>query len=155
MKIQKILILHPTDFSENASLALEFAFNTLHISESQLVLLHVCEIPTFFSNPFAESAESMVQQKIIEANEKMNSYLKNIPVQEKELNSFRREIILHESVYKGIEEVALRLEPSMLLIGHGSNSNLKRKIMGSTAKKLVTNTLYPIIIVPDNIYPIE
>ena len=62
---------------------------------------------------------------------------------------------MHESVYKGIEEVALRLEPSMLLIGHGSNSNLKRKIMGSTAKKLVTNTLYPIIIVPDNIYPIE
>jgi nucleotide-binding universal stress UspA family protein len=150
MKIQKILILHPTDFSENASLALEFAFNTLHISESQLVLLHVCEIPTFFSNPFAESAESMVQQKIIEANEKMNSYLKNIPVQEKELNSFRREIILHESVYKGIEEVALRLEPSMLLIGHGSSLNLKRTIMGSTAKELIKSSKYPLIIVPHN-----
>ena len=150
MKTLKKAILNPTDFSENSKIALEFAMNILNISPSRLILLHICELPTFFTNPFAETAESMVRQKINEANEKMNNYLKNIPVQEQELNSFRREIILHESVYKGIKEVADRLEPSMLLIGHGSSLNLKRTIMGSTAKELIKSSKYPLIIVPHN-----
>jgi nucleotide-binding universal stress UspA family protein len=148
MNFHTKIILHPTDFSNNAANALEIATDFLHIPSSRLVILHVCELPTILNNPLAEDAVAMENEKIKEANEKMNKYISQcfgnqlpVPVPEKE-------IVLHGSPYKGIMDAINRIDPYMVVIGQKGHSKIKNLIMGSTAKHLIEKVHCPITVVP-------
>jgi nucleotide-binding universal stress UspA family protein len=148
MNFHTKIILHPTDFSNNAANALEIAADFLNIPSSRLVILHVCELPTILNNPLAEDAVAMEKDKIKEANEKMNKYIKKcfgekipVPVPEKE-------IVLHGSPYKGILDAINRIDPYMVVIGQKGHSKIKDLIMGSTAKHLTEKVHCPLVIVP-------
>jgi nucleotide-binding universal stress UspA family protein len=148
MNFHTKIILHPTDFSNNAANALEIAADFLNIPSSRLVILHVCELPTILNNPLAEDAVAMEKDKIKEANEKMNKYIKQcfgekipVPVPEKE-------IVLHGSPYKGILDAINRIDPYMVVIGQKGHSKIKDLIMGSTAKHLTEKVHCPLVIVP-------
>jgi nucleotide-binding universal stress UspA family protein len=148
MNFHTKIILHATDFSNNAANALEVATDLLHIPSSRLVILHVCDLPTIINNPKAEDAVALETQRIKNANEKMDKYIKQCfgdqelrPVPEKE-------IVLHSSPYKGILDAINRIDPYMVVIGQKGYSKIKDLIMGSTAKHLIEKVHCPITVVP-------
>ena len=148
MKYHTKIILHATDFSSNASNALEIATDLLHIPSSRLVILHVCEIPSIINNPRAIDAVTLEKERIKEANEKMNKYIQQcfgnnepVPIPEKE-------IVMNSSPYKGILDAINRIDPYMVVIGQKGHSKIKDLIMGSTAKHLSEKIHCPLVIVP-------
>ena len=148
MKFHTKIILHPTDFSENAANALEIAADLLNIPSTRLVVLHIGELPTIINNPKAEDAVALERERMRKANEQMNAYLlkcfgnkQPVPIPEKE-------IIMHTSTYKGIMDAINRIDPYMVVIGQKGHSKIKELVMGSTAKHLTEKVQCPLVIVP-------
>lgn len=148
MKFHTKYILHATDFSKNASNALEIASEFLHIPSTRLIILHVCELPTILNNPRAKDPVEMEAEKIKEAHEKMDKYIKQCFGNQEPVPVPEKEITLHSSTYKGILDAINRIDPYMVVIGQKGHSNIKDLIMGSTTKHLTEKVHCPLVIVP-------
>jgi nucleotide-binding universal stress UspA family protein len=148
MKYHTKIILHATDFSNNAANALEVATDLLHIPSSRLIILHVCDLPTIINNPKAQDAVALENQRIKNATEKMNKYIKQCFGDQEPMPVLEKEIVLHSSPYKGILDAINRIDPYMVVIGQKGHSNIKDLIMGSTTKHLTEKVHCPLVIVP-------
>lgn len=148
MKYHTKIILHPTDFSTNAANALEVAADLLHIPSTRLVVLHICELPNVINNPMAVDPIALEKEKIKEANEKMEKYLKQCFGNQEPVPQPEKEIVFHSSTYKGILDTINRIDPYMAVIGQKGHSKIKNLIMGSTAKHLIEKVHCPLVTVP-------
>jgi nucleotide-binding universal stress UspA family protein len=145
-------ILHPTDFSENASKALAFAFGLSIKFNAELVILHVTDLPTIMnSSSSATSFAEMEEEKkasVIEQLEKYSTdHLKNIDRHTK--IQFKAE--LNSSTIKGIIKAINETGADLVVVGTKGQSKLKELIMGSTAKGLVAKAHCPVLTIPENV----
>lgn len=56
-------ILHPTDFSENASKALQFAISLSRKLDAELVILHIANLPTIMNSSSSVSSFTEMEEK--------------------------------------------------------------------------------------------
>ena len=148
MKFHTKIILHPTDFSENAANALEVAADLLNIPSTRLIVLHVGELPTIINNPKAEDAVVLERERMKKATEQMKAYLLKCLGNQLPIPVPEEEIVMHTSTYKGILDAITRIDPYMVVIGQKGHSKIKDLIMGSTAKHLTEKVHCPLVIVP-------
>jgi len=144
-------ILHPTDFSENAAKALQFAFSLSGKSDATLVILHVADLPTILNSAssvssFSEMEERKKESIIAQLKKYATDYLEEIDSSAKILF----EVKLNSSAINGIVEAISETDADLVVVGTKGQSKLKEVIMGSTAKGLVAKAPCPVLIIPEN-----
>jgi len=148
MEFHTKIILHPTDFSENAANALHKAAEFLAIPKTRLVIINVGELPDFNDNPSADEIEKRISEKKNELTERMVQYLRNnfgtnqpIPVPEKIIR-------LHSTPYKDIIDYIIKIEPYMVVVGQKGESTIKHLAMGNTTLHILEKAICPVLVVP-------
>lgn len=137
-------ILVPTDFSENAEKALDFALALAHKFKAKLRLIHTY-------NTSAPAGHLGNINRIIkeDRDKEMVAFVKKT----KESISFNLDI--KGRCRKGypielIENEAERIDADLIVMGTLGASNLSKQMMGSTASKLIKHTQFPVLAIPRN-----
>lgn len=137
-------ILVPTDFSENADKALDFALALANKFDATIHIIHTYHI-TSHAGHLAN-----VNRVIKEDREKeMEAFLEETKA------SVSFDVKIQGRCRKGypvelIENEAEKIAADLIVMGTLGASNIGKKIMGSTASKLIKNTNFPILAIPQN-----
>jgi nucleotide-binding universal stress UspA family protein len=148
MKLHTKLILHPTDFSDNAAKALKFSLEFLDIPTTRLLIMHVIEVPPGGKSLQGKDAIETIDEREAMVMQQMDQYILRccgklaiVPVPD-------REIIQSTIAYKGILDTIKRLDPFMVVMGQIGTSAVKNIVMGSNTARLLEKSGCPILTVP-------
>jgi nucleotide-binding universal stress UspA family protein len=133
----KKLILVPTDFSEVCENAIIYGAKMAAFLGYELALLHIVD---------KKSKAELLKEKqdITEINKKLDTLAKKIAKKyEIEVSSLHRE----GSIFTDIGIVAKEIKANLLVLGTHGKVGLKQKLSGSFAKKVVTTSPVPVIVV--------
>ncbi len=135
-------ILFPTDFSNNALNALDYALEFANVFGSQLVMIHVVNIPS------KAGTMQVLERKMVEDAEKE---LENWVTRAK--NKLYNPDALLAKVVKGnvlerIETVAKQFEINLILISAKGEGDADDKYLGKVSAGLVKKMDIPLLIVP-------
>lgn len=148
MEFHDKIILHPTDFSDNAAEALRLAMDLLPLPKTRLYVVHVLDAPHSKEQLSADDMTRFFAEKTKDAEQQMNAYLDKC-FSGKDVNPLPVRIIEQSEMgYKGILDVIHRIEPYMVVVGRKGNSKVKNLSMGSTAQHLVEKSHRPVLVVP-------
>lgn len=132
--------LVPTDFSENASLALRYAFDMAKGLDVEIHVLSVLSMPPNTSGITGSLAIRMKE----DAQRKMNNLISDMEVEDLKVFPNIRE----GSTVNTICSVAEELEAECIVMGTKGASDVDNVILGSVAAKVVSNAIVPVIAVP-------
>lgn len=150
--MKKILV--PTDFSEQAKFALDFAYQIALKSEAEIYLLNVIDYPglsTAWSGgmnviggaepPFDNMDESFVTGLTDKAREEMKTMVKNLN---------EHDVVIHELVEIGnpyfmITEKIENEKVNLVIMGSKGASGLEEVLIGSNTEKVVRHAKCPVI----------
>ncbi|EKT4551795.1 Universal stress protein UspA [Flavobacterium psychrophilum] len=139
-------ILVPTDFSKNAEHALKVAAQIAKKNNSEILLVHMLELPQqnsdavsqgreipevmFFKNAVLQKLEDLMAQ----------DYLSEIAVSE---------IIQFELAFDGILKISKAHDIDLVVMGSHGASGFKEMFVGSNAEKVVRNSEIPVLIIKE------
>lgn len=148
MKLHNKIILHPTDFSDNAAKALKFSLDLMDIPTTRILIMNVIEMPQGEKELEGKDAVETADEREAIVMQQMDQYILRcfgklavVPVPD-------REIVQSSSAYKGILDTILRLDPYMVVMGQKGTTKLKNVVMGSNTAKLIEKSPCPVLVVP-------
>jgi nucleotide-binding universal stress UspA family protein len=140
-KVKSILI--PTDFSELAGLALEYAVALGRCFSSKLTLLYADPFlpPPHFTMGQMEDIASSLERSKAAARAMLQEYASShIPVE------LSREVIVREGLaVNSIIEVAEELEADLIVMGTHGRSGVSRFMLGSVTERVLRETSGPVL----------
>jgi len=137
-------ILVPTDFSENAFNALEYAINVAKLFETKIIVLHTYEIPYGGASSFKN-----ISYKIKEIAEEDLLHLHNNIIKKGLNNAITIEFnILNTDLISGIRDTIETNDVGLIVMGTAGASGLKELFLGSNTSEVIKNISCPIIAVP-------
>ncbi|SHF72171.1 Nucleotide-binding universal stress protein, UspA family [Flavobacterium fluvii] len=137
-------ILVPTDFSIYSKEALKLASQIARKHDSEIILLHMLELPHQGSDPMGGGKtipEIMLYKEMAISNleELMDSdYLKGINVSE---------AVEFKSVHKGILDSCEKNNVDLIIMGSHGTSGFDELLIGSNAEKVVRYSKIPVLVV--------
>lgn len=138
-------ILVPTDFSENANKALEYAIHLAKEINAKVVVLNSYQIPSGSSNVMINFADILEQDSKEELEKCVGKYEKLFPGVE----------FIKYSCYgyinEAIEIVAKHYEVDLIVMGTAGASNIKSRVFGSNTVNTLKKIDFPIIVVPKDV----
>jgi len=146
-------ILHPTDFSENASKALKFAYALAQKLNGELFLLHVSDVPTFMNSSSFTSFSEIMEVKKESIIKQLGNYCTDILGDNCATSSIKYKATLDSSVTKGILEACSEINADFIVMGTKGESTIKELVLGSTTKKLAVHADCPVFAIPGNSIP--
>jgi nucleotide-binding universal stress UspA family protein len=150
--VKKILV--PTDYSEQANYALDFAYQIARRSEAEIYLLNVIDYPglsTAWSGgmnviggaepPFDTMDENFISNLMERSKEEMRSMVKKLN---------EHDITIHEMVeignpYYVISEKIENEKINLVIMGSKGASGLEEVLIGSNTEKVVRHAKCPVI----------
>jgi nucleotide-binding universal stress UspA family protein len=133
-------ILLPTDFSENATLAAEFAFDLAQKGRGTVHVLNAYDLP------YSDRSMTTALLEVMKENAE-----KNMEAFEKKLRSFgtdyTTEILLGNPI-RLIKEKARDKNIDLVVMGTKGASGLEEVLIGSNAASVIHNVTKPVLIVP-------
>jgi len=143
-------IIHPTDFSENASKALEYAIGLSQKFDAELILLNIGSLPTTMNSPSSMSSFSEMEDvmKVSIMGQLRDYAASNKKTMDKNLKiQFKAK--LNSSTVNGILEAINESDADLVVVGTKGQSKLKEIIVGSTTKALVSKASCPVLAIPE------
>jgi nucleotide-binding universal stress UspA family protein len=142
--MQKILV--PTDFSEYAGNAVDFAVQTAKILPAEITLLHSYEINSSLYTDYMGVNKEYNQTILNEAKEKLDTLKKDI----KEKKGMVVDISistqsLQDAIIKSTEEKKFDL----IVMGTLGASGIKEKLWGSRTATTIGKSKIPVMVVPE------
>ncbi|MGM0580421.1 MAG: universal stress protein [Bacteroidota bacterium] len=150
--MKKILV--PTDFSDQAKYALKLATEIAKKTDSELILLHVVEIPGQTSfNTMGEATnidgmDGVFVMKMIELGKKKLAKLKESDLLEGV--KFKSELKAGNTYYN-ISSMVNEYEPDLVVMGTSGSSGVDEILIGSNAEKVVRNAKCPVLTLKEEI----
>lgn len=148
MKLHNKIILHPTDFSDNAAKALKFSLDLMDIPTTRILIMNVIELPKGEIEHGGKDAVETADEREAIVMRQMDQYILRcfgtlavVPVPD-------REIVQSSSAYKGILDTIARLDPYMVVMGQKGTTTIKNVVMGSNTAKLIEKSPCPVLVVP-------
>lgn len=142
------LILVPTDFSENATNALEYAVETAHAVKSGILILHVLNPPV--------SSQSAIHSVMIEDTHRATNQARNKLItisdtikQEYPGVSCTYDIVVGETVSE-ILEVAKEKKADLIVMGTQGASRVVNVLFGSNTASIIEKSECPVMCIPQN-----
>jgi len=143
MQIKQILV--PTDFSDNAQNALDYAIDLAKQTSAKLHLLHTPVIPTYLLMDLSYSPGPEAITRILnEAQDALDKQAKRVEEAGIEHFSAIREGTVHEV----IRDYAREHDVDLVVVGTHGRSGVSRLMYGSVTERVVKTVHTPIIVVP-------
>jgi len=134
-------IIVPTDFSETAENALNYAIELARMMEATIILLHACDMPGSIDNK--KEALTEVNRKNIEMLHKLEQRIKTTdPPIKFEL------CVQSKSIVKRIIELTHEKGAELIVFGISENGIFEKSIVGSNTSKAINNFMTPVLMVP-------
>ncbi len=141
-------ILVPTDFSKHAEYALKVAAQIAKKNNSEIILLHMLELPSqnsdalgggsaipeimYFKNKAMERLDSLVNE----------DYLQDLVISE---------VIQFEKAFEGILAVSRKNDVDFIVMGSHGASGFQELFIGSNTEKVVRSSEVPVLVVKNEI----
>ncbi len=142
-------ILFPTDFSDNATYALNYALEMLKLEIEEVFIYHAYALPIIDVNmpasifeEVAEKAESRAREKLDELSESIKAQFPNLKVETQTGQEFAAE---------KIAALAKQNNSELVVMGTKGASGLKEVFIGSNTASVINNTDIPVLAVPANL----
>jgi nucleotide-binding universal stress UspA family protein len=142
-------ILLPTDFSENAQKACDFAFEIAKKSNGKVLALHAYDLPY--------SDRSMTTSLLEVMKENAEKNMKEFEAELKEYGvPFSTRVNMGNPI-RLIKEIAKSESVDLVVMGTKGASGLEEILIGSNAASVIQNTEAPVLIIPPEaeLKPIE
>lgn len=138
-------IVVPTDFSPNATKALDFAVQIAKQASAKLIIIHACILLDIVFKDHIEREEEYNRKITDEATTSLNLLEKSIAEAE--------HLAVETQLYKGpVEETILvaadEYQADLIVMGTLGNSGIKEKIFGSKTSAIIGKTKVPVLAVP-------
>jgi nucleotide-binding universal stress UspA family protein len=139
--MKKILV--PVDFSEHSEYALEVAAQIATQKNAELIVVHMLGLSEAVVN-IDESQETrqavfylkLAQKRFSEFLDK--DYLKDLKV---------TEMVHNYRVFREINDVALKVEADLIVMGSHGSSGLSEVFVGSNTEKVVRSSTIPVLVI--------
>ena len=135
-------ILFPTDFSNNALNALDYAIEFANIFESQLVMIHAVKVPSkagtmhVLERKMAEDAEKELENWVARAKNKMHNPDAVLAK------------VVKGNVVERVETIVKQFDDTLVIASAKGEGDNDEKYLGKVSSGLVKKTDIPILIVP-------
>ncbi len=135
-------ILFPTDFSNNALNALDYAIELANVFESEIVMIHAVKVPSkagtmqVLERKLVEDAEKEMENWVARAKNKLHNPDAIIAK------------IVKGNVLERIETIAKQFDINLVLVSAKGEGDAEDKYLGRVSAGLVKKTNIPILIVP-------
>lgn len=132
-------ILCPTDYSEHASIAIDYSINLANALEAELHLIYVYSAPS--SSSYLPSVslnnQKLAMQKLVSG---VGSILKSdrLPVTD----------IIPGDTVKSILRYAEEHDVDLIVMGTQGSNSLRTLLFGSTTRKVMENATLPVLAIP-------
>lgn len=138
-------ILVPTDFSPNATKALDFAVQIAKQASAKLVIIHACALLDIVFKDHVERDEEYNKKIIDEATTSLHLLKDSIAQTE--------HLVVDTQLYKGpVQDTILfatdEYHADLIVMGTLGNSGIKEKIFGSKTSAIIGKTKVPVLAVP-------
>ena len=142
--MKKILV--PTDFSEQATFALEVAAQLAKKNDSEIIMLHLLEFPEDMVDPLTGSANAAGPGAIIMMK---NTRKKFIEFRKKEFlqGLTVTETVLGHKAFEGIMDVSKKEQVDLIVMGSRGTSD--EIMVGSNTEKVVRTSEIPVLVVKE------
>lgn len=135
-------IIVPTDFSETAENALNYAIEMAKLMDAKIILLHVCETRKSKGSVKYLSAEE-IEGKHAKALHLLERHIKNTgPMINFEI------CVQSKLIVKNIVEVAVEKNAELVIFGISESGDFDESIVGSNTLKAISNLVTPVLMVP-------
>jgi nucleotide-binding universal stress UspA family protein len=137
-------LLVPTDFSESANAALDYAIELAAKVDGKIILLHAFEIPTVGFPDASIAAATELGRRILEgARMGLDATLSarqdaRVPI---------RACVEQDAPLQAILDVTRREKVDLILMGTHGRRGLSRALLGSIAEKVVRAAPVPVLVV--------
>jgi nucleotide-binding universal stress UspA family protein len=135
-------ILVPTDFTQCAGYAGDFGYELAKRTQSELIFIHVLEIPTpveaeyYLNHQIIEQMSRDAEGRLKELTQK---YAGDIDV---------RTMVITSSAPDGIQNAIHSIEADTIIIGNSMTHDLGESLFGTNAEKIVRFARCPVILMP-------
>jgi nucleotide-binding universal stress UspA family protein len=134
-------ILVPTDFSEHATFALDYAVALAAKLDARIYLLNALSFQ-FAEYPIAVTAD------MVDSLERINQQeLQKLIAARKGLASFAIAMFEVGDARSVIEQAAIRVDAQLIVMGTHGRQGLKRALMGSVAESVARTARCPVLLV--------
>jgi len=150
--MKKILV--PTDFSENAAHALNYAIELAKKEHATLILLHVYHLDP--APPYLDVRPP--EQEIDTEEKRWLNKLKALQVKVDHAGHVKTELVARlDLAVDGIAAEAKEKEVDLIVMGTKGASGLKEVLMGSNTSRVIDRVSCPVIAVPEQAkaYPVK
>jgi nucleotide-binding universal stress UspA family protein len=136
-------ILLPTDFSENAEKATNYAFELAKIYKSKIILLNAWDLPHQKATMFL-SIKNVLQEK---AEQDIKAVSEQMQLKYPEVNS--EVVTMMGNPISCIKKVAKVKGADIIIMGTKGATGLKKIFMGSNAAGVIENAPCPVLVIPE------
>ncbi|MDT0643385.1 universal stress protein [Zunongwangia sp. F363] len=145
--MKKILV--PTDFSDQAEVALKVAANLAKKFDSEIFLLHMLELPLQLIDPVEGSSSRNLPESIFFmklAHQRFGKLMQR---------PFLEGIKVHESVqfhqaFEGIKDFSEEIDCDLIVMGSHGASGFKEMFIGSNTEKVVRSSQIPVLVIKNS-----
>lgn len=134
-------ILIPTDFSDNAELATEFAFQIAKASNGHVTVLHAYDLP------YSDRSMSTSLLEVMKENAESNMKDLEAKLKDKYGSGFDTLVRLGNPI-RLISESSNMEHIDLVVMGTKGASGLEEVLIGSNAASVIQNTKKPVLIIP-------
>jgi nucleotide-binding universal stress UspA family protein len=139
-------ILVPTDFSANATHALNYAIEFAKHQNAKLILLHAYHID--FANSYVPV--NLIEQEVQNAEEESNKKLNVIAAKIRHTHKLACEVVSHQDMaVDAIITLAAEKNIDLIIMGTKGSSGLSGMIFGSNTSRVIEKAPCPVIAVPE------
>lgn len=133
-------ILLPTDFSDNATLAGDFAIDICRRANATLFVLHAYDMP------YANRSMSTSLLEIMRDNAESNMKQYEEKLNGKDINT--KTLVRLGNPIRTIKEMSKNLGIDLVVMGTKGASGLEELLLGSNASAVIQGTDVPVLIIP-------
>jgi nucleotide-binding universal stress UspA family protein len=141
-------ILIPTDFSDNASNALEYAVEAAQALQSELLIMHVYTPPVSRQSAIHAIMAEEIGRATRKAQEQIETIVKTIKAEYPSL-SCSGEVTVGETVSE-ILTLASDRKVDMIIMGTRGATKMSNVIFGSNTASIIEESACPVLCIPDN-----
>jgi nucleotide-binding universal stress UspA family protein len=136
-------ILVPTDFSDNADTALDYAVALAHKLDATIHLLNVIGLPI---SGFPSSSEADISS-LLAGSQKELDRLATSHASEATFGPTLLKVANAQGVYDLIDATAIEVDADLIVMGTHGRSGLSRLLHGSIAESVVRTALCPVLVI--------
>ena len=137
-------ILVPTDFSDNAHKAIDYACYMALNYKAKIILMNSFEIPASSSKVMINFTDVLEEDSIKGLDKELGKVRENTTFDSVEIELFS----CFGSITDAIKKAGINYEIDLVVMGTSGASNIENRLFGSNTTNAIKNAKHPILVIP-------